>query len=52
VSNNLGLVRDPLRPGPADHVQGRLVPRRGWKWWTLEMAVSLIFTRPLEVISN
>jgi hypothetical protein len=24
----------PLRPGPADHVQGRLVPRRGWKWWT------------------
>ena len=24
----------PLRPGAADHVQGRLVPRRGWKWWT------------------
>src|SRR5262249_6472761 len=25
---------NPLRPGPADHVQGRQVPGRGWKWWT------------------
>src|SRR5215472_15205651 len=23
-----------LPPGPAVHVQGRLIPRRGWKWWT------------------
>ena len=24
----------PLRPGLADDVQRRPVPRRGWKWWT------------------
>ena len=24
----------PLRSVPADHIQGRPVPRRGWKWWT------------------
>ena len=24
----------PVRPGPADHIRGEPVPRRGWKWWT------------------
>src|SRR5712672_802764 len=42
----------PLRPGPAGDVQRRLVPRRGWKCWTLEMADHLISKRLLEVISN
>src|SRR6266446_5476487 len=42
----------PLRPGPAGDVQRRLVPRRGWECWTLEMAEHLIFKRLLEVISN
>jgi hypothetical protein len=37
---------------PADHVQGRLVPRRGWKCGNLEMAVSKISTYLLEMISN
>jgi hypothetical protein len=53
-----GTTRDrrvqpqPLRPGPAGDVQRRLVPRRGWECWTLEMAESLISKRLLEVISN
>ncbi len=42
----------PLRPGPAGDVQRRLVPRRGWECWTLEMAEHLIFKRLLEVISS
>src|SRR6516225_7554659 len=24
----------PPRSGPADHIRGEPVPRRGWKWWT------------------
>jgi hypothetical protein len=42
----------PLRPGLADDVQRRTVPRRGWECWTLEMAEHLISRRLLEVISN
>jgi hypothetical protein len=42
----------PLRPGPAGDVQRRLVPRRGWECWTLEMAEYLISEGLLEVISN
>jgi hypothetical protein len=42
----------PLRPGPAGDVQRRLVPRRGWGCWTLEMAEHLISKGQLEVISN
>src|SRR6266478_9402009 len=38
----------PLRPGPAGDVQRRLVPRRGWKCWTLEMAGHLISKGQLE----
>ena len=29
-------LQAPPRPVPADHIQGRPVPRRGWKWWTCE----------------
>jgi len=28
------LAPCPLRPGRADDVQRRPVPRRGWEWWT------------------
>jgi len=42
---------EPLRPGPADHVQGALVPRRGGNGGHVEMAVLVIFTRLLGVIS-
>ena len=42
----------PLRPGPADHVQCRLVPRSGEDGGNLEIAVSVISTRLLEIISH
>jgi hypothetical protein len=42
----------PLRPGPADHVQGGLLPVRGGNGGHVEMAETLISTRLLEVISN
>jgi hypothetical protein len=41
-----------LRPGPADHVQGRLVLGRGEDGGHLQMAVYVISTRLLEIISN
>src|SRR5262249_7910736 len=34
VARITAAAPSPLRPGLADHVQGRPVPRRGWKWWT------------------